>query len=192
MWEGVGDRTELQHIDPHSIGHNRVSFPFSWAAQRGPGGPPSLGAGFLYRILSPTHLIPNCNCSIGGLRAHSAGCWLSLSHLVSNSSDPQLVWSPNLSGPQTLNRGPEGSLCWLLAFSTASRLQLIEFPVHWVISYFNVHIYICGRHNRTHSTRPWSRLYSDIPWADAPVIYTGAFPILTARPGHRSIYNTLS
>ena len=33
MWEGVGDRTELQHIDPHSIGLNRVSFPFSWAAQ---------------------------------------------------------------------------------------------------------------------------------------------------------------
>ena len=25
---------------------------------RGPGGPASLGAGFLYRILSPTHLIP--------------------------------------------------------------------------------------------------------------------------------------
>ena len=35
VWEGVGDRTELQHIDPHSIGHNRVSFPFSWAAQPG-------------------------------------------------------------------------------------------------------------------------------------------------------------
>ena len=33
VWEGVRDRTELQHIDPHSIGHNRVSFPFSWAAQ---------------------------------------------------------------------------------------------------------------------------------------------------------------
>ena len=49
MWEGVGDRTELQHIDPHSSGHNSVSFPFSWAW-----GPASLGAGFLYRILSPT------------------------------------------------------------------------------------------------------------------------------------------
>ena len=32
VWEGVGDRTELQHIDPHSYGHNSVSFPFSWAA----------------------------------------------------------------------------------------------------------------------------------------------------------------
>ena len=29
------------------------------------------------------HLISNCNCSTGGLRAHSAECWLSLQHLVS-------------------------------------------------------------------------------------------------------------
>ena len=40
MWEGVGDQTELQ--------------PFSRAAQPGA----SLEAGFLYRILSPTRLIP--------------------------------------------------------------------------------------------------------------------------------------
>ena len=83
MWEGVGDQTELQHIDPHSIGHNRVSFPFSWAAQpgaqplwvlvfsttsylqlvwsptaqSGAWGLPMLGAGCLYRILSPTDWI---------------------------------------------------------------------------------------------------------------------------------------
>ena len=62
MWEGVGDRTELQHIDPHSIGHNHVSFPFSWAAQRGAWGP-SL-----------------------------SGCWFSLPHLISNSSDLQTDW----------------------------------------------------------------------------------------------------
>ena len=30
---------------------------------------------------------------------------------------------------------------------------------------------------------------SDIPQPDAPVIYIGEFPILTARPGRRSIYN---
>ena len=30
---------------------------------------------------------------------------------------------------------------------------------------------------------------SDIPRPDAPVIYIGAFPILTAWPGRRSIYN---
>ena len=46
LWEGLGNRTELQHIDPHSYGHNSVSFPISWA--------------------------------------HSAGCWFSLPHLISN------------------------------------------------------------------------------------------------------------
>ena len=33
------------------------------------------------------------------------------------------------------------------------------------------------------STCPRSSLYPDIPQPDAPVIYTGAFPILTAWPG---------
>ena len=41
-------------------------------------------------ILSLTRLIPNC--SIAGLRAPSAGCWLSLSHLVSNWSGLQTNW----------------------------------------------------------------------------------------------------
>ena len=92
VWEGVGAWTELQDIDPHSIGHNRVSFLFSWAAQLGAWGPASLGAGFHYCILSPIRLIPNCNCSIGGLKAPSAGCWLSLQHLVSNWSGLQTDW----------------------------------------------------------------------------------------------------
>ena len=35
----IGGWTELQHIDPHSYGHNSVSFPFSWAAQLGAWGP---------------------------------------------------------------------------------------------------------------------------------------------------------
>ena len=57
MREGVGDRTKLQHIDPNSSGHNRVSLPFSWVAQAGVWGPTPLGAGFLYHILSPTGLV---------------------------------------------------------------------------------------------------------------------------------------
>ena len=51
---------------------------------RGPEGPASLGAGFLYRILSPTCLIP-----------------------------------------KLINRGSWGPFCWVLAFSTASYLQLV-------------------------------------------------------------------
>ena len=51
VWEGVGDQTELQHIDPHSSSPNSVSFLFSCAAQLGAWGLPLLCAGFLYRIL---------------------------------------------------------------------------------------------------------------------------------------------
>ena len=53
----------MQHIDPHSIGHNRVSFPFSWTAQPRAWGP-SL-----------------------------SGCWFSLPRFFSNSSDLQLLTS---------------------------------------------------------------------------------------------------
>ena len=78
MWEGVGDRTELQHIDPHSYDHNSVTFPFSWC-------PASLGGGFLYRILTPARLIPNwSDPQMQLLNREPARCWLSLPHLVSN------------------------------------------------------------------------------------------------------------
>ena len=69
-----------------------VSFPFSWAAQPVDWGPASLGAGFIYRILFLIRLIPNW--LIGGLRAPSAGCWLSLPHLNSNWSGLQTAWLP--------------------------------------------------------------------------------------------------
>ena len=125
MWEGVGDRTEQQHIDPHSIGHNRVPFPFSWAAQPGTWGFTLLGAGFLYRILSPTGLVSKLTDFLS-----------SLSYII--------VQHPLL----------------LVGITNA----LIQ-PIHG------------------------QGYNSDIPRPDAPVIYIGAFPILTARPGRRSIYN---
>ena len=63
-----------------------VSFPFSRVAQPEARGPSSLmGAGFLYRILSPNW--SGLQNSIGGLRAPSVGCWLSLPHLVSKLTD---------------------------------------------------------------------------------------------------------
>ena len=125
IWKGcvleeVVDRTELQHTDPHSIGHNCVSFPSSWAAQPGAWGPTLLGAGFLYRILSPTGLVSKLN------------------YFLSSPADI-IVQRPFL-------------------------LALIQ-PIHG------------------------QGYNSDIPWPDAPVIYIGAFPILTARPDRRSIYN---
>ena len=54
VWEGVGDRTELQHIDPHSDGHQRCVF----------------------LVLQ--------GCSTWGSGTHSARCGLSLPHLVTN------------------------------------------------------------------------------------------------------------
>ena len=59
VWEGVGDRTELQYFDPHSNGRQRCVF----------------------LVLQGS--------SNGGPEAHSDGWWLSLLHLISNFSGPQ-------------------------------------------------------------------------------------------------------
>ena len=82
MWEGVGDWTELQHIDPHSYGHQCCVFLVLLMLNRRPG-----GSAFWW--LSLPHLVTN---SLGVPRAHSAGWWLSLPHIVSNSSDHQLTY----------------------------------------------------------------------------------------------------
>ena len=58
---------------------------------RGPGGPASQGHVPHSSIFSLTCLISN---SIRGLRAPSAGCWLSLPHLASNWSGLQTNWLP--------------------------------------------------------------------------------------------------
>ena len=126
VWEEVGDRTELQHIDPHSIGHNRVSFPFSWDAQPEAWGPTLLGAGFLYRILKPTGLVFK---------------------LTDFLSSPSYII---VQRPPSYGR---------------HNFALIQ-PVHG--QGYNILI---------------------IPRPVAPAIYIGAFPILTAQPGRRSIYN---
>ena len=135
-----------------------VSFPFSWAAQPWAWGPAS--------------------------RTH---CWFSLPHLVSNSSDPQL-----------LNRGLEGSVGWMLAFSTASYLQLVWSPKPSNFLSSTSYIIVqrppssCGRHNFALIQLVHGQVYNpDIPRPNEPVIYTGAFPILTARQVRKSIYNTL-
>ena len=63
--KGSWNRTELPDIDPHSIGHNRVSFPFSWSAQPRAWGPQPLWDMFLnpasspQLVWSPTRLNPN-------------------------------------------------------------------------------------------------------------------------------------
>ena len=76
MWEGVGDRTELQYIDTHCYGRQRCVF----------------------LILQ--------GCSTRGPEAHSVGWWLSLLHLISNfsgpnSSGPQWPLRPGVAFPTT-------------------------------------------------------------------------------------------
>ena len=53
----------------------------------------------------------------GAWRPNLSGTSSSIQHLISNSFDPQL---------QLLNVGPEGPLCWVLAFSSAPCLQLSD------------------------------------------------------------------
>ena len=64
VWEGVGDRTELQYIDPHSYSRQR------------------------YVILVLQMLNQRAQ------RPSSAGWWLSLLHLIRNFSGPQLNRGP--------------------------------------------------------------------------------------------------
>ena len=56
VWEVSWRLNRTATYWPHSYGHNSVSFPFSWAAQPGPGGPTSLGHGPHSSIFSPTDL----------------------------------------------------------------------------------------------------------------------------------------
>ena len=82
-----------------------VSFSFSRAAQPEAQGPNSLlDDGFLYCILSPTDL----QNSIWGPEGPFGRVWLSLPHLVSDVSDPQLSdflsWPSYIIVQQPLNR----------------------------------------------------------------------------------------
>ena len=89
--------------------------------------------------------------------AHSAGCWLSLPHLVSNWSSLQTDLNSCL---------------------------------HRVIWYSKAHFFLWVSQIAFIQPIHGQAYDSDIPRPDAPVIYTGAFPILTARSGRRSIYKT--
>ena len=67
LWEGVGEWTELQYINPHSHGRQRCVFLIlQGCSTGGPGA--QLSAGFLYYILSATTLDPNSSGPQGPLR----------------------------------------------------------------------------------------------------------------------------
>ena len=107
----VGNWTELQHI-------SRSPGLLNW----GPGGQASLGHGPHSSIFSPTYLKSNCNCSIGGLRTPSAGCWFSLPHLIFNWLELSTPTQFNLLTVEVIPLIPStGCTCYL----------------QWCISYFD-------------------------------------------------------
>ena len=119
--KGVGDRTELQYIDPHSYDHQLCVFLILQGYSTG-----GLGAQPLWNMFSFQHLLTtwsDLQTQSRDPRPLSAGCWLSLPHLVSNSSDL------HLSG------GPKGPFCKVVAFSNPSDLQLTDFlsPPSYII-----------------------------------------------------------
>ena len=120
----------LQHIDlPSPSGHSRVSFSFSWTAQSEGRRPTLLAAGLLYHNLSPTGL----QTQSGVPKASSAGWWLSLPHLVSNSSDLQLVSKLTvvLSSPSyIIVQSPTQYLCNGMFDCHQAEITVMQFTGH--------------------------------------------------------------
>ena len=82
MWEGVEDRTELQHIDSHSYGHQRF-FPVLLGRLTGGLGPSLSGCWF-----SLPHLISNWS----GLQT----AWLPVFIELYNSYTPTFLWASQI------------------------------------------------------------------------------------------------
>ena len=97
----------LMAISVMSLSFSRIAQPEAWR-------PSLLDAGFLWRILSPTGL----QTQSGDPKAPSAGWWLSLPHLVSNSSELQLT--DFLSSPSyIILQSPTQSLEWHVWLSSS-------------------------------------------------------------------------
>ena len=110
-----------------------VSFSFSRAAQTEALGPTLLGAGSLYRNLSPTGL----QTQSGVTKALSVEWWLSLPHLVSNASALQLtdfLFSPSY----IIVQSPTQSLEWhVWSSSSGNNCHAVtghSLPVHQSMS----------------------------------------------------------
>ena len=101
--------------------------------------------------------------------------------------------------PGLLSRGPGGPLCRVLAFSTSifSPTDLVFILTDFLSSPSYIIVPpppSCRRHNLALIQPFHGQGYNIliIPRPDALVIYTGAFPVLTAWLGRRSIYNTVT
>ena len=116
-------------------------------------------------------------------------------NILTSSAPPDIAVYRSRS-PGLLNRRPRNPLRWVL-FSLPHPITNGSGLPNWLNFlctqlYNSSHPPSCGRHNFALIQPVYGQGYNIliIPWADAPVIYIGAFPILTARPGRRSIYNS--
>ena len=134
MWQGIGDWTELQYIDPPLLWPSALCLYRSLDAQPEARGPTLLAfssASYHQLVWSPNSIegpegpfcrvvvFPTTSClqlvwsstQLGVPKAPSAGWWLSLPHLLSNSSDLQLT--DFLSSPSyIIAQSPTQSLQW--------------------------------------------------------------------------------
>ena len=119
MWEGVGDRTELQYIDPPTLmAISVVSFSFSRACSTG--GPEALFAGWWpFFTASYQQLLWTPNRPEGPFSL----AWVSLPLLISNLSPTLTVWIlflTELYNSSTPSQSPTWSLEWHV-WSSSSR-----------------------------------------------------------------------
>ena len=103
VWEGVGDRTELQYISPHSYGHNHISFPFSWAAQPEAWWPSLSGTCSHSSIFSLTDWT-SCALSYIIVQRTPSTCGRHKSHSFNPSTVKVIVWYSSIGCTCYLHR----------------------------------------------------------------------------------------
>ena len=104
LWEGVGGRTELQYIEPHSYGRQRCVFLILLMLNWRPG----CSAFCWVLVFSTTSCHKRVSKSTGGPEGPFGRVWLSLPHIITNVSDPQLSdflsWQSYIIVQRPLNR----------------------------------------------------------------------------------------
>ena len=135
VWEGVGDRTKTAIYWPTLMAISVVSFSFSWCSTGGPGAQILLSYGFLYCIWSPTGL----QNSIGGSEGPFGRVWLFLPHLVynslmSNSSGARMAPFAGLSLPHLISNlsGPQ-----LFGFLSSQSYRIVQHPLNYLLNLWN-------------------------------------------------------
>ena len=126
VWEGVGDQTELQYFDLHSYGRQHCVF----------------------LVLQ--------GCSTGGPEAHSAGWWLSLLHLISIFSRPQLIRAsrplrPDVAFPITSRLSPSPTLTGTNLTSVLTELYNSSTPTQSPTRSLKSHVLSSSSGNNCHA-----------------------------------------